>query len=97
MAQPPVSSPRLRALRRKLKRCPLCGSLNVKTACECYQCGWYGRFELSPEVIQDGLDRLSDRSPQLVELLESAATPRRRPNRLLALLSALFRRVDQRV
>ncbi len=35
-----------------LKICDLCGALNLALNGECFVCGWHGRFERRPEVIQ---------------------------------------------
>ena len=92
-----LTAPRLKVLKRNLKACPLCRSLNLRSACDCYVCGWYGEFDLQSRQIDRGISELNDRAPELLDVLCSAACPQRKSNKLSLLLRALFVRVDRRV
>ena len=48
-----------------LKRCPLCGAVNAHLNAECFACGWYGKFDRDPESVEEGLQILMDRCPEL--------------------------------
>lgn len=48
-----------------LKRCPLCGAVNAHLNHECFACGWYGKFDHDPESVEEGLQILMDRCPEL--------------------------------
>ena len=50
-----------------LKRCPLCGAVNANRNAECFACGWYGRFDSDAETVEEGLNLLIDRCPELAE------------------------------
>ena len=58
-----------------LKRCPLCGAVNAKQNAECFLCTWSGRFEYQIEAVEEGLEELLQRCPELVELLIEPPTP----------------------
>ncbi len=92
-----LTPPRIRTLKKNLKACPLCSNLNLKAAGECYVCGWAGRFDKRGIQIDAGIQALQERSPELLDVLCSAACPQRKSLRLGALLRALFVRVDRRV
>ena len=69
----------LREGRRKLasenlKRCPLCGAVNAKQSSECFVCCWQGEFETHPLAIEEGLELLIERCPELSELLTRRPT-----------------------
>lgn len=48
-----------------LKRCPLCGALNTKRNRECFVCRWRGEFQYDEAAINQGLEDLLDRCPEL--------------------------------
>lgn len=50
---------------KKLKACPLCGSLNVVENEECFACRWQGEFESDTRLIQLRIAELAIRSPEL--------------------------------
>lgn len=52
-----------------LKRCPLCGAVNAKQNAECFLCAWHGEFEYELESVEEGLEELLERCPELAELL----------------------------
>ena len=58
-----------------LKRCPLCGAVNANKNSECFACGWYGRFDCDAETVEEGLNLLIDRCPELAENVRPAARP----------------------
>jgi len=62
-----------------LKRCPLCGAVNALTNDECFVCRWSGQFDRDPRRVEEGLDELLMRCPELVDaMLENAPPPRQR-------------------
>lgn len=48
-----------------LKRCPLCGAVNAHQNDDCFACGWYGAFDRDPDTVEEGLNLLIDRCPEL--------------------------------
>lgn len=52
-----------------LKRCPLCGAVNARQNAECFVCRWQGEFSHEPADIEDGLEDLVERCPELAELM----------------------------
>lgn len=48
-----------------LKRCPLCGALNTKRNRECFVCRWRGEFQYDEAAINQGLEDLLERCPEL--------------------------------
>lgn len=48
-----------------LKRCPLCGAVNAVTNEECFVCRWRGEFDTRPEEIEQGMNLLFERCPEL--------------------------------
>ncbi|MBS1722053.1 MAG: hypothetical protein JSS66_03480 [Armatimonadetes bacterium] len=62
------------ALRRKfnagvLKVCPLCGTLNVDEAEECFVCWWHGEFDSNPVHVEIKVAELVARCPELHGML----------------------------
>ncbi len=55
-----------------LKVCPLCGTLNVEEASECFVCWWAGEFERSSAVVDLKICELVERCPELVGLMKPA-------------------------
>ncbi len=52
-----------------LKRCPLCGAVNALSNCECFVCRWYGEFSRDAEALEEGLEELLDRCPELIDAI----------------------------
>lgn len=52
-----------------LKRCPLCGAVNAKQNIECFLCSWSGQFDYEIQAVEEGLEELLERCPELVDLL----------------------------
>lgn len=52
-----------------LKRCPLCGAVNARQNKECFLCSWSGKFEYELEAVEEGLEELLERCPELADLL----------------------------
>jgi hypothetical protein len=72
-----------------LKRCPLCGALNSRLNGECFTCGWYGRFNTEASQIEEGLDILLERCP---DLKGASLGPRPHPNWVARLIARFHRR-----
>ena len=62
-----------------LKCCPLCGAVNAAQNHECFVCRWQGRFDRDPERIENGLNDLLDRCPELIEIMLETPPPARTP------------------
>lgn len=65
----PPNAPARRMPLRKLKCCPLCGSVNARANRECFVCGWKGTFDEDPTTIERGLADLIERCPDLADIL----------------------------
>lgn len=76
-------SPRL--LLDSLKRCPLCEAVNAEASAACFVCGWSGTFERDAEGLQDSLDEIVARCPEI-----AALKPKRRIIRWIDRLRRLF-------
>lgn len=70
---------RRRLASESLKRCPLCDSLNSASNGECFACGWHGKFENDPDLVEEALDSLLARCPSLAEALATEDYDSRRP------------------
>jgi hypothetical protein len=57
-----------------LKICDLCGALNLASNGECFVCGWHGRFERRPEVVQIAMELMERQHGRL--LLQLLTSPR---------------------
>lgn len=77
---------------RGFKVCPLCGTLNVSENCDCFVCGWGGRFDSSEATIQIAITQLLDHCPRAAEM-----ALRRRPLWQRLLLKMRRRKVDMRL
>src|SRR5688500_3108379 len=82
-----------------LKCCPLCGVLNAKQNAECFVCRWHGDFDHSPRLIEERLEELLVRCP---ELADAIAEPEEIEPTFLERVRAWFggllgRRLDLRV
>lgn len=76
-----------------LKRCPLCGALNSKRNAECFVCRWHGDFDHDPASIDQGLNDLLERCPELASAMSEPGVPRRSFKRsVFHFLGLLFRR-----
>lgn len=67
-----VIHPKSRAAKlasENLKRCPLCGGINALSNFECFVCTWSGTFDHEPSSVQEGLEDLMSRCPELAELM----------------------------
>jgi len=42
---------------------------------ECFACGWYGRFDCDAETVEEGLNLLIDRCPELADNVRPANGP----------------------
>lgn len=51
----------------RLKRCPLCDSINSRENRECAVCGWGGKFILDRALVADALAALVDQCPSFNE------------------------------
>lgn len=90
----------MKVLKRKLKACPLCGALNVRTTHTCYICGWHGQFDVRQTTIERSLDELTERSPELLQVLECASSQSVEPSRWFRIwnwLRSRVRRFDRSV
>jgi hypothetical protein len=87
--QPKTESDRRHFALANLKRCPLCGAVNAHLNHECFACGWYGKFDHDPESVEEGLQLLMDRCPELATPVPITV---RRPG-LLGWLSGLVSRI----
>ena len=63
--QPRFNNNRRQFAAANLKRCPLCGAVNAQQNETCFACGWYGQFDRDPETVEEGLNLLIDRCPEL--------------------------------
>ena len=61
---------------KDLKRCPLCGAINAHENAECFVCAWRGNFTTDPESVEQGLDELFDRCPELFDAMFEPSMPR---------------------
>ena len=52
-----------------LKRCPLCGAVNARTNGECFVCRWAGGFDHNPSHVEEGLNELLTRCPELADAI----------------------------
>ena len=77
-----------------LKVCPLCGTLNVDEARECFVCWWSGGFDTNPVHVEIKLFELVERCPELVGLLGEAPRP---ASRVRLALRRLWRRLRSRL
>lgn len=76
-----------------LKRCPLCGAVNAVPNRECFVCRWGGKFDFDPHRVEEGLNLLLERCPELVEAIIDSPTPRNTWFRRLCLkVARAFRR-----
>lgn len=81
-----------------LKRCPVCGSVNARQNYECVTCRWHGRFDTDPRAIEEGLDELLDRCPELSDSLLDRSHKTRKRIGLVGILRWLFwGRLDLRI
>ncbi len=71
-----------------LKRCPLCGAVNAHQNHECFACGWYGAFDRDPDTVEEGLNLLIDRCPELANTTNFS----RKPKGFWQRIQAFFRR-----
>lgn len=62
-----LRGPRRRLTIERLKRCPLCGALNAGDNEECFVCTWQGAFDRDEESVEEALDFLLLRCPELAE------------------------------
>lgn len=76
-----------------LKRCPLCGAVNARQNDECFLCAWSGQFEYDIEAVEEGLEELLERCPELAELLIEPAKP---IDRLVGFFGNLWHRLFRR-
>ena len=61
-----------------LKKCELCGWLNLVSNSECFVCGWRGRFERSPDAIHTSVELMIRRFGRIdLDHLTNARTYRR--------------------
>lgn len=94
---------RLEAQRRlaaeTLKRCPLCGAVNALANDECFVCRWFGEFDHDPHHVEEGLDELLTRCPELVDAMLDQPAPRPNPwQRVCLWWRGIFsRRLDIRI
>lgn len=63
--QPRFNQSRRQFAAANLKRCPLCGAVNAHQNQDCFACGWYGAFDRDPATVEEGLNLLIDRCPEL--------------------------------
>ncbi len=76
-----------------LKRCPLCGAVNVKDNFSCFLCSWAGQFDYEAEAVEAGLEELLLRCPELADLLVELPAP---VGRVQAGLTAFWRWITRR-
>jgi hypothetical protein len=62
-----------------LKVCPLCGAVNQVKSSKCFVCSWHGEFETNSTTVEQSLDELILKCPQLLEAL----LPEPKPKKLL--------------
>lgn len=84
---------RRRFAAENLKRCPLCGAVNSKQNDVCFLCAWSGQFEHEIEAVEEGLEELLERCPELAELLVDPPGPM---TRLRDRIVAVWRHVTRR-
>ena len=84
---------RRRLAAANLKRCPLCGAVNAHQNEDCFACGWHGKFDRDPEIVEEGLNQLIDRCPELANAASFEPVKRSLWDRIRALFR---RRVDLR-
>jgi hypothetical protein len=89
-------TPKWKLLRRNLKCCPLCGSLNVIEAGSCYQCSWHGSFEHDEVAVDRAFATLVEQSPELADMLIATAS-RTRGTQFRDLVKKLLIRIDIQV
>lgn len=70
----------------RFKACPLCGALNARENAACFVCGWAGRFETDPELLEAGLREFVARCPSVLRLLRPASARRRWAARIRSFL-----------
>lgn len=88
-----TSEHRRRLALENLKRCTLCGALNARQNAECFVCRWHGRFQQDPDVIEEGLNELLDRCPELIDaFVPLAPLPRSPFERFSRWVQSLLRR-----
>ncbi|MBN8689961.1 MAG: hypothetical protein J0L72_04110 [Armatimonadetes bacterium] len=92
-----LSPTNLKMMKRRLKACPLCGTLNVRSTCECFICGWYGKFENDPKLIQAQLELVMDASPELFEILKKAPVQTSKSTQFSRLFKSLLSPIDRTV
>ena len=56
-------------LARKLKSCPLCGTVNVEEVKECVVCRWHGSFESEPDGLASSMEELLRQCPEVAEMI----------------------------
>lgn len=49
----------------RLKRCPLCDSINARANRECFVCGWAGKFDHDLQAIAEAMDFLVEQCPDI--------------------------------
>ncbi|MEQ1823355.1 MAG: hypothetical protein ABL949_12670 [Fimbriimonadaceae bacterium] len=59
------SESRRRIAQKNLKCCPLCDTLNSTSNRECFVCGWHGKFESDPTLLESSLIRMLTDIPDL--------------------------------
>ena len=57
-----------------LKRCTFCGAVNAIANKECFVCTWHGSFDTNPKELEEGVQQLFHRYPELaIAMFEQAA------------------------
>lgn len=81
----------------RLKRCPLCDSVNSRHNRECVVCGWSGKFIHDRDQVATALDQLLDQCPEFEGELLPFTFPRLTVlDKARRLLARLRRGVDLR-
>jgi hypothetical protein len=81
----------------RLKRCPLCDSVNSRQNRECAVCGWSGKFIHDRAQVAQALDDLIEKCPELEgELLPFSFPQFTLRDKVRRLLARLRRGVDLR-
>lgn len=76
-----------------LKCCPLCGAVNAMSNAECFVCRWHGEFDHDPYHVEEGLDELLLRCPELVDAMLDTEIPQVKwHHRVVRFFQNLFRR-----
>ncbi|MBN9504291.1 MAG: hypothetical protein BGO01_03900 [Armatimonadetes bacterium 55-13] len=75
-----------------LKRCPLCGAVNTQQNHQCFACGWHGKFDQDPAIVQEGLNQLMDRCPELTN--GASLEEPKKPSLWRRILNKFRRKVD---